>query len=136
MSTKQVIVMRRDLKMRRGKEIAQGSHASMAFVTRRLQKVNPDDRRGGCGPRLYEISLTDDEVAWLETSFAKVTCQIKSEEELITLVEKAKVAGLTTHLVTDAGKTEFNGVPTHTCCAIGPHTSEKFEGITSDLELY
>ncbi|MGZ3423232.1 MAG: peptidyl-tRNA hydrolase, partial [Polyangiales bacterium] len=33
---KQVIVVRRDLKMRRGKEIAQGSHASMAFLTERL----------------------------------------------------------------------------------------------------
>ncbi len=34
---KQVIVMRRDLKMRRGKQIAQGVHASMAFLTFRQQ---------------------------------------------------------------------------------------------------
>jgi PTH2 family peptidyl-tRNA hydrolase len=33
---KQVIVIRRDLRMRRGKEIAQGAHASMAWLTRRL----------------------------------------------------------------------------------------------------
>ena len=30
--TKQVIVIRRDLRMRRGKEIAQGAHASMAWL--------------------------------------------------------------------------------------------------------
>jgi PTH2 family peptidyl-tRNA hydrolase len=30
---KQVIVMRADLKMRRGKEIAQGSHASLMFLS-------------------------------------------------------------------------------------------------------
>ncbi len=39
---KQVIVIRKDLKMRRGKEIAQGSHASMEFlvdqIRRRLQE--------------------------------------------------------------------------------------------------
>ncbi len=33
---KQVIVIRRDLKMRRGKEIAQGAHASMAWLSRRV----------------------------------------------------------------------------------------------------
>ena len=32
---KQVIVMRKDLKMRRGKEIAQGAHASMAFLAKK-----------------------------------------------------------------------------------------------------
>ena len=34
---KQVIVMRHDLKMRSGKQIAQGAHASMSFLTRKLQ---------------------------------------------------------------------------------------------------
>ena len=38
MRTKQVIAIRKDLKMRRGKEIAQGSHASMAFLTEGAQK--------------------------------------------------------------------------------------------------
>ena len=34
--TKQVIVIRRDLKMRRGKEIAQGAHASMLWLADRV----------------------------------------------------------------------------------------------------
>jgi PTH2 family peptidyl-tRNA hydrolase len=34
---KQVLVIRKDLKMRRGKEIAQGAHASMAWLTNRLR---------------------------------------------------------------------------------------------------
>ncbi len=32
---KQVICMRHDLEMRRGKQITQGAHASMSFLTRR-----------------------------------------------------------------------------------------------------
>ncbi len=43
---KQVIVMRHDLKMRRGKQIAQGAHAAMSFLCRRLQNqgsVSLDD---------------------------------------------------------------------------------------------
>ena len=35
--TKQVIVMRRDLGMRRGKEIAQGAHASMIWLAQRIR---------------------------------------------------------------------------------------------------
>lgn len=34
---KQVIVIRRDLRMRRGKEIAQDAHASIAWLTSRLR---------------------------------------------------------------------------------------------------
>jgi len=37
MDTKQVIVIRKDLKMRRGKECAQSSHATMSFLTRQIQ---------------------------------------------------------------------------------------------------
>ena len=40
MQVKQVIIIRRDLKMRRGKEIAQGSHASIAFL---LEKIKGAD---------------------------------------------------------------------------------------------
>jgi peptidyl-tRNA hydrolase len=35
MQTKQVIVIQRGLKMRRGKEISQGCHAAMSFLTKR-----------------------------------------------------------------------------------------------------
>ncbi|GAB5440559.1 MAG: hypothetical protein Fues2KO_09080 [Fuerstiella sp.] len=43
---KQVILMRHDLKMRRGKQIAKGTHASMSFICRRLKQgrsVSLDD---------------------------------------------------------------------------------------------
>lgn len=136
MSTKQVIVMRRDLKMRRGKEISQGGHSVLAFLTRKLQPAY--EGKGGADDNhlLHEVMLTRDEVNWIGNSYKKVTCQVKSEAELLEVVEKAKTAGLTVHLITDSGKTEFNGVATNTCCAIGPHSDEKFEGITSGLELY
>jgi len=39
--TKQVIVIRRDLKMRRGKEIAQGAHASTAWLAERVLGHGP-----------------------------------------------------------------------------------------------
>lgn len=129
---KQVIVMRKDLKMNRGKEIAQGSHASMSFMVHRLEYrdklLNAHEYHGPL--------FSKEEHAWMEGSFAKVCVQVNSEQELLDIHEKAKQAGLVTHLITDSGKTYFNGVPTHTCLAIGPDLSEKIDPITGALKLY
>ena len=122
---KQVIVMRHDLKMRRGKQIAQGAHASMSFICRRLQNqksVSLDD--------FSEVERT-----WLTGSFAKVCCRVNSEEELMNIFDEAKAAGLEVHLITDSGKTEFHGQPTRTCLAIGPDVAEKIDVLTGHLEL-
>jgi len=129
MNTKQVIVIRKDLKMRRGKEIAQGSHASIAFITRRLESHS--DRSN-----LQSVRLTKVENEWLAGSFAKVCCRVDSEEELLDIFKSAKEAGLECHLITDSGRTEFAGVPTHTCLAIGPEEAEKIDQITGDVKLY
>lgn len=125
-SVKQVILIRRDLKMRRGKEIAQGSHASMSFLCRRLQKNR----------KLALHELTPAERAWMEGSFAKVTLQVESEEQLLEIHRKAQAAGLESHLITDSGRTEFHGQPTHTAVAIGPDYSDKIDAITGELSLY
>ena len=117
MSVKQVIVVRHDLKMRRGKQIAQGAHASMSFICSRLQKDG-------------FVSLANFggvEQEWLTGSFAKVCCRVNSEEELLAIRDKAVDAGLEVHLITDSGKTEFHGQPTNTCLAIGPDESEKID---------
>lgn len=125
MKIKQVIVMRHDLKMRRGKQIAQGAHASMSFLCHRLQ---------GEGT----ISLSDFsevERTWLTGAFAKVCCRVNSEEELMSIHAKAHAAGLAVHLITDSGKTEFHGQPTRTCLAIGPDIADRIDPITGHLEL-
>ena len=117
---KQVILMRKDLKMRRGKEIAQGSHASMAFLLKRMTKLTGDKE-------LME---------WLKDGQTKVCLQIHSEEELLELYQQALNAGLRANFITDAGRTEFHGVPTKTCVAIGPNDSDAINKITGHLHLY
>jgi len=122
---KQVIVLRHDLKMRRGKQIAQGAHASMSFLTRRLQSQGT-------------ISIDDfspNEQAWIMGAFAKVCVRCNSEEELMAIHDKAKEMALEVHLITDSGKTEFHGQPTRTCLAIGPDEVEKIDPVTGHLEL-
>ena len=127
--TKQVIVIRRDLRMRRGKEIAQGAHAATAWLADLvLQTMRPND--------VDHLALSPAEQAWLESSFRKVTVKVNSEEELIAVYQKALDAGLVVHLITDRGLTEFRGVPTRTCLAVGPDYDDLIDPVTGDLELY
>ena len=122
---KQVIVIRHDLKMRRGKQIAQGAHASMSFLTQRLQSQ-------GC-IRINDFS--PNEQAWILGAFAKVCVRCSSEEELMAINNKAMEMGLGVHLITDSGRTEFHGQPTRTCLAIGPDEASKIDQVTGHLEL-
>jgi peptidyl-tRNA hydrolase, PTH2 family len=127
---KQVIVIRRDLKMRRGKEIAQGAHASMLWLADRvLQRMTP-------AGTVSRVEFSEAERAWLTTSFRKVTVKVGSEVELIAVYQKAIEAGLLVYLITDRGLTEFGGVPTHTCLGIGPDYDDLIDPVTGDLELY
>jgi len=130
---KQVIVIRKDLKMRRGKEIAQGAHAAMKWLSDRLyfsKGYNETHTREMAG------GLSDAEFEWLEGSFTKVCVQVDSKEELLDVYRSARALGIVASLITDAGLTEFSGVPTETCCAIGPDYAERVDEVTGHLKLY
>ena len=126
---KQVIVIRRDLRMRRGKEIAQGAHASMAWLR---QRVLQGLTTSGAGL----VELSEVERTWLERSNRKVTVKVSSEEQLMAVYQQALRAGLVAHLITDGGLTEFGGVPTRTCLGIGPDYDDRIDPVTGALELY
>lgn len=119
-TVKQVIVMRNDLGMRKGKMIAQGSHASISFLTRKLQSNR---------------KMTDVEQKWVNDRFTKICVRVDSEQELIDIHNKALANGVESHLITDAGLTEFNGVPTKTCLALGPDYASKIDTISGHLKL-
>lgn len=129
---KQVIVVRKDLNMRKGKLAAQTAHAAMGFMTSHY----------GCEPlkgsKEYEISVFVDEttVDWLNSGTKKIVCQIESLHELLCLVDIAKRKGIKTHVVTDSGLTEFDGIPTITCAAFGPDLDEDLDSITNHLKLF
>jgi PTH2 family peptidyl-tRNA hydrolase len=138
MQTKQVIVMRKDLNMRKGKIASQAAHASMgAILSEGMVTYAPEGLGGGGYPESYEIPLDREAlVDWLRGSFTKICVYVNSEEELDAVYTKAKRVGLIACLITDNGKTEFGGVPTKTCCAIGPAFDNEFTGITDHLPLF
>ena len=123
---KQVIVMRKDLNMRKGKMIAQGAHASLKVFT---------DRRRDVDDETFAIALTPAMAEWLTGRFTKVCVSVTSEAELDAVVERARAANVPVALIVDSGKTEFHGQPTKTCCAVGPAWSDEVDAITGELPL-
>lgn len=120
---KQVIVMRTDLGMRKGKMVVQGAHASLEFLRCR--------RNGN-----QVLHLTAEQQEWLDSYEHKKVCLgVDSLQELEALNTAANAAGLESHVVVDFGFTEFNGEHTVTCLAIGPDDPEKIDQITGHLKL-
>lgn len=122
---KQVIVVRKDLNMRKGKLAAQVAHASL--------KVLLDESR--VDNDTLKLSLDSSLREWINGIFTKVVVSVESEQELLEIYKQACIAGLRTALIIDSGKTEFNGIPTKTCCAIGPDDSDLIDKITRTLKL-
>ena len=125
---KQVIVMRKDLNMRKGKIAAQASHVSMKVILDRQITSSNEGLE-----RVYEFTKEMGE--WLDGQFTKICVSVNSEEELDALYAKAKELNIPCAMIIDAGKTEFNGVPTKTCIAIGPATADIIDQITGELPL-
>ncbi|HEU4734561.1 MAG TPA: aminoacyl-tRNA hydrolase [Kofleriaceae bacterium] len=119
--------MRKDLGMRKGKMIAQGAHASLKV----LIDAGELDPRG----MVYTIPLDPALSAWLGGRFTKVCVSVDSEAALDEIVARAKAAGVPCALIVDAGHTEFHGVPTKTCCAVGPAWADAVDAITGGLPL-
>lgn len=127
-SAKQVIVMRKDLGMRKGKMIAQGAHASLKV----LLDAGEIDRDAG----RITMPLDAAAIAWLGTGrFTKICVSVDSEAALDEIVARARSAGVPCALIVDSGHTEFHGVPTKTCCAVGPAWSAEVDAITGHLPL-
>jgi PTH2 family peptidyl-tRNA hydrolase len=131
-SLKQVLVYRRDLKMRKGKIAAQCAHASLAvFLRRRVRPTSLVADGAALDPeRTLVVPLDEAMAEWTRSRFTKVVLSVDDEAALLEVHRLAEAAGLPTVLIRDAGRTEFAGVPTHTTVAIGPAASEAIDAIT------
>lgn len=110
---KQVILVRVDLKMPKGKIAAQCSHSSVEAVLKsNKEKVKE----------------------WREEGSKKVVLKVKNEEELLEYKKLAEKNKLITAMITDAGRTFFKQA-TKTCLAIGPDKEEKIDKITGHLKM-
>jgi len=147
---KQVIIMRTDTvpKMRKGKMIAQGAHASLAVLLEAF--FGPHEQRDWSLEIAYDhktgeeksrdifetISMKEDDpiFQWINNSFVKIVVR-GTLNDVVTSYQAAKKAGIPCSLIEDKGHTEFGGEVTITCCAIGPDDPDKIDKITGNFIL-
>ena len=111
---KQVILIRKDLKLSKGKAAAQASHGSVEAVLKSDKKI---------------VST------WRNSGMKKIVLSVNNEKELFKYLQEAKDFGLVSALIRDAGRTEISsGTPT--CIAIGPDSEDKIDSLTSELSPF
>lgn len=113
---KQVIVVRKDLRMGVGKLAAQVAHASLlaAEKSREMNKAIFDK--------------------WFKEGQAKIVLRVNSLEELLAIKEKAERLALPVEIVQDKGLTQLEE-GTITCLGIGPAEEEVIDKVTGELKL-
>ena len=114
-SIKQVIVVRTDLGMGKGKIAAQVGHACV-LGAENVRKSHPDWFSKWWGGQ------------------AKIVLKVNSESELQAIKQDAIEMGLPWAEVTDAGHTQI-APGTFTCLSIGPAPEEQIDKITDELKL-
>ncbi len=110
---KQVIILRKDLNMRKGKMIAQGAHASLGALD------------------TVDIEI---HIVWKKFGMKKIVVSVDSEEELNELYEKAGVKSIPAYRVHDYGLTELEP-GTITALALGPWDDDELNKLTGELKL-
>jgi len=135
-SVKQVLVVRKDLNMRKGKMCAQAAHASLKVILDlSYHDNNTDPLTPNWNSYLLEFELDKPLGLWLNGSFTKICVSVDSEQELQRIYDNALLAGIPTSLIVDNGVTEFHGVQTKTVVGIGPWWSDEIDLLTGHLKL-
>lgn len=115
MALKQLILVRQDLKMSKGKAAAQACHASVSALMHALRE----------DPKAVD--------EWLAEGQPKIVLKVRDEKELISFFEKLKKK-FPCSLITDAGRTQI-APGTKTCLGVGPAEEKEIDKITKDLKL-
>lgn len=110
---KQVILVRADLKLPKGKLAAQVAHACVEAVHRSDKSAVKN---------------------WRAEGMKKIVLEIKNLEELYKYEQEARAEGLITAIITDAGHTVV-APGTVTCMAIGPDIEVKIDKVTGKLKM-
>ncbi len=113
MKIKQVIVVRKDLNMRKGKLAAQVAHASMKVFFDRMKDIGKPHNGNYSGMKfskdcyLYATSFTPEMIEWMEGDFTKIVVGVDSLDQLFELKEWADTLDIPHALIKDNGLTEF-----------------------------
>ena len=113
MRYKQVILVRQDLKLPKGKLAVQVAHASLDAASKSDKKLVEQ---------------------WREQGGKKIVLKVADEKELFKYMSMLENEGIKVSLIKDAGHTVVEP-GTITCLGAGPDSEEKIDKVTGNLKM-
>ena len=113
---KQVIILRKDIKLGLGKTVSQGAHASL------MSYLEAEKKDKGVVKQ------------WIDAGEKKIVLKVENEDSLRKLYEAFKYKQIPCALVSDAGLTQLPP-GTVTALGVGPWSSKELNPLTSMLKL-
>lgn len=109
-----VVIIRNDLKISKGKVIAQTSHGIVNMI----------------------LNCNKNKISnWRDNGEKIVSVKVNDITTMLKVIEISERKGVYNYMVVDAGHTEVQP-NTPTVCIIGPDTDTKIEKLTGQLKLY
>jgi len=115
---KQIIVVRTDIKMSKGKLAVQVAHAAVEAVMKCLEITT-------CRENVF---------IWRTQGQKKIVVKVRSLDEMLKIKKNAEEVGLIATLIADAGLTELPP-GTITALGLGPAPSDLIDRVTGSLPL-
>lgn len=123
-NVKQVIVVRKDLKLKKGKIALLTAHAAMQFILDNNESDRPDE---------LQVKLSQQEIQWLKGSFEKEVLGIDSQDALSSMVLRAELNGINVYSIFDKSKKPDEG-PQLVCAAFGPDEEDQLAQVVGSLK--
>ena len=124
---KQVILLRRDIRLRRAEAAALAAKASMSFIS----EGNESDRSD-----VVQIELSGIEAEWLLGNSTRIVLGVSSEDAIRKLLLKAEIQGISTYEILGSTSGKIDEGMQIIAASLGPDEGDKLDAITGNLKLF
>ena len=123
-NVKQVIVIRKDLRLRKNKLVSLAIRATMQFILDNNESDRPDE---------LQVKLSQQEVHWLKNSFDNDILVVNSQDALSDIILKAELNGINVYSIFEKSKKPDEG-PQLICAAFGPDEEDQISQVVGSLK--
>lgn len=124
---KQVIVVRKDLNLKKTDLATQVATASMGFLLENNESERNDE---------ITVKLSNEEAQWLNGTFEKIIVGVDSEQDLRELMFRAELEGIGVYAVRGKTKGKHENDYVLMCAALGPDDSSVIGSVTGHLKSF
>lgn len=121
---KQVIVVRKDLKLKKARIAATVAHAAMQFILDNNESERPDE---------LQVKLSQQEIHWLKSGGDKEIVGIDSHDALSDMMIRAELSGINVYSIFDKLK-KSDEESQLICVALGPDEEDQIAQIIGNLK--